>query len=74
MLGSKQKLNKTEKSVVLKESLAMVNLSGYSSRKVTTLSGGEAQRVAIARALLAEPDLILLDDHFHRLMLNPGVV
>ena len=53
LLGSKQKLSKTEKSATLKESLAMVNLSGYSSRKVTTLSGGEAQRVALARALLA---------------------
>lgn len=42
--------------------LELVGLSGYGSRLITELSGGEQQRVALARALAPAPSLLLLDE------------
>lgn len=42
--------------------LSLVDLKGFSRRKVTTLSGGEQQRVSIARVLAQETDFIFLDE------------
>jgi len=42
--------------------LAMVQLEGYSGRRVTELSGGQQQRVALARALVFRPPVLLMDE------------
>jgi putative ABC transport system ATP-binding protein len=44
------------------ELLAGVGLSGFGSRDVANLSGGEAQRVSFARALANSPEFLLLDE------------
>ena len=43
-------------------SLELVNLSGFGTRRVTDLSGGEQQRVALARALATRPRLLMFDE------------
>lgn len=44
------------------ELLKKVGMSGYGSRDVANLSGGEAQRVSLARALANSPIVLLLDE------------
>ena len=46
----------------IRELLAGVGLSGFESRHVSNLSGGEAQRVSFARALANSPEALLLDE------------
>lgn len=46
----------------VREVLALVGLSGFESRSVTSLSGGEAKRVALARSLAPSPPVVLLDE------------
>ena len=57
-----KKLPRDEIDEKVREMLAMVALTGFENRSVTSLSGGQQQRVAIARALVSRPKVLLLDE------------
>lgn len=46
----------------VRDVLARVDLEGFESRSVLSLSGGEMQRVFLAQALVQDADLLLLDE------------
>lgn len=47
---------------VVGEAIAMVGLSNYATRDISTLSDGELQRAMIARAIAQQTSIILLDE------------
>src|SRR5256712_6560550 len=46
----------------VKDSMKLVDLTGFERRKPPQMSGGQQQRVALARALVNSPKVLLLDE------------
>jgi glycine betaine/proline transport system ATP-binding protein len=57
----------TERTKVVDEKLAMVNLSRWADKYAHELSGGMQQRVGLARALAPDADILLMDEPFSAL-------
>jgi len=53
---------KAEIEAKVKQTAAMLHLSGYLDRKPRALSGGQRQRVALARAIVKSPQVFLFDE------------
>ncbi len=62
-----QKVPKAERKKRVEELLKLVQLEGYSERRIDSLSGGQKQRVAIARALAMNENILFLDEPFSAL-------
>jgi len=59
------RMRKVERAAIarrVRETLALVELSGLEDRRPAQLSGGQQQRVALARAIVIEPTVLLCDE------------
>src|SRR6266511_3470764 len=59
-----KKLSRRERSRLVEDSLASVDLTRFIDHYPWQLSGGMQQRVAIARALAYQPSILLMDEPF----------
>ena len=57
-------MGKAERAQRIKQTLELVNLSGFEKKYPWQLSGGMQQRASIARALAFDADLLLMDEPF----------
>ena len=57
----------TAQQSLVEKAIAAVGLSGFESRIIGSLSGGQMQRVLFARLLLQDAQLVLLDEPFSNL-------
>ena len=53
---------KNKKIEIINNVLAKINMQGFNSKKIHTLSGGEQQRIALARTIIKKGDIILADE------------
>ncbi len=63
-LRARESLEYAELQARVRETAAMLGLSGLLGRDPAALSGGERQRVAIGRAIAWRPRILLLDEPF----------
>lgn len=59
-----KKANRVEKTSIVNEHIALVNLTAAADKYPDEISGGMKQRVGIARALATRPKMLLMDEPF----------